>query len=167
VLDDDAGQGLAMGPDDYTVRQAVEEWLAEGLPGRAVKTVAKNKYCVEPLLVLIGSCLLRDLRADDVEEALGAMAMSYTTAAIRAGHSALTRSIGYASARSLVTSNVAKLVCHSDWAAWSGVEGIHGRASRPSVASFSEYAYACIYCAGYCRYPRRRGEVVAVGRRCP
>ena len=99
-----------MGPRDYTVRQAVEDWLAEGLPGRAVKTVAKNKYCVEPLLVSIGSCLLRDLRADDVQEALGAMAMSYTTAAVRAGHSALTRSISYASARSLVTSNVAKLV---------------------------------------------------------
>src|SRR5215472_6964372 len=104
------GPVLTPGVPDYTLRQAVEDWLAEGLPGRAVTTVAKNKYCVEPLLALIGFRSLHDLRAADIDEALGVIAESYTTAAVRIAHGALTRSLTYATARSLVRSNVAELV---------------------------------------------------------
>jgi integrase len=102
--------GLMSSLPGYTLRQAVEDWLAEGLPGRAVTTVAKNKYCVEPLLALIGFRLLQDLRAADIDEALGVIAESYTTAAVRVAHGALTRSVTYATTRSLVPANVAELV---------------------------------------------------------
>jgi integrase len=104
------GSSLTSSRSGYTLRQAVEEWLAEGLPGRAVTTVAKNKYCVEPVLALIGFRLLQDLRAADIDEALGVVAECYTAAAVRIAHGALRRSVTYATARSLVRSNVAELV---------------------------------------------------------
>src|SRR5215468_7167066 len=83
------GSALTSSRPGYTLRQAVEEWLAEGLPGRAVTTVAKNKYCVEPVLALIGFRLLQDLRAADIDEALGVVAERYTAAAVRIAHGAL------------------------------------------------------------------------------
>jgi integrase len=104
------GSGPTSSRPGYTLRQAVEDWLAEGLPGRAVTTVAKNKYCVEPVLALIGFRLLQDLRAADVDQALGVVAERYTTAAVRIAHGALTRSVTFATARSLARSNVAELV---------------------------------------------------------
>lgn len=104
------GSGRTSSLPGYTLRQAVEDWLSDGLPGRSVTTVAKNTYCVEPVLALIGFRSLQDLRPADIDEALGVIAESYTTAAVRVAHGALTRSVTYARARSLVRSNVAELV---------------------------------------------------------
>jgi integrase len=123
------GSGLASSRAGYTLRQAVEDWLAEGLPGRAVTTVDKNKYCVEPLLALIGFRLLQDLRAAEIDEALGVIAERYTTAAVRIAHGALTRSVTYATARSIVRSNVAELVATPS-----------GRPGRPGKAFTAEQA---------------------------
>ncbi len=37
----------------YTVEKAVADWLAEGLPGRSVKTVEVNRDSLRPLLAVI------------------------------------------------------------------------------------------------------------------
>jgi hypothetical protein len=39
----------------YTVRQAVEDWLRDGLPGRSERTRGVNREATAPLLELIGS----------------------------------------------------------------------------------------------------------------
>ena len=52
---------------------------------------------------------LRELTADDVHQALAAMALRYTSAAVAMGHNALTRTIRHAEARDLVGRNVAML----------------------------------------------------------
>src|SRR5215469_10118448 len=44
------------GAGSYTVRRCCEDWLAGGLPGRDPKTVAKNKFVLEPVLAMIGHC---------------------------------------------------------------------------------------------------------------
>jgi hypothetical protein len=41
-------------PASYTVRAAVDDWLAEGLSGRAPKTVSTQREVLEPLLDIIG-----------------------------------------------------------------------------------------------------------------
>ncbi len=43
-------------PASYTVRAAVDDWLAEGLSGRAPKTVSTQREVLEPLLDIIGQC---------------------------------------------------------------------------------------------------------------
>jgi hypothetical protein len=43
------------------VRQCCQDWLDGRLPGRDPKTVAKNKFVLEPVLAVIGHIRLRDL----------------------------------------------------------------------------------------------------------
>jgi integrase len=93
----------------YTVRQAAADWLAHGLEGRSPKTVTKNQNVLEPILAVIGARKLRDLTADDVRQALAAMAAKYSTAAVSMGHLALKRAIRHAEANDLVARNVAVL----------------------------------------------------------
>ena len=59
------------------------------------------------LLKVIGARKLRDLSADDVRQALAAMAAGYSTAAVSMGHLALKRAIRHAEASNLVSRNVA------------------------------------------------------------
>jgi hypothetical protein len=58
----------------YTVRRAVDDWLREGLSGRAAKTVKKNENVLAPILAAIGARKLRELTAGDVRQALTMMA---------------------------------------------------------------------------------------------
>lgn len=39
----------------YTVRRAVEDWLANGLEGRSAKTVSTYREVLDPLTALLGS----------------------------------------------------------------------------------------------------------------
>src|SRR5215469_1247292 len=50
----------------YTVAHAVADWLAEGLPGRTVKTVEVNRDSLQPMLAVIGTIPLKDLSVEDV-----------------------------------------------------------------------------------------------------
>jgi len=93
----------------YTVRQAAEDWLAHGLPGRSPKTVKKNQNVLEPILTVIGARKLRELTAADVRQALATMAAGYSTAAVTMGHLALKRTIRHAEGNDLVSRNVAAL----------------------------------------------------------
>ena len=56
------------------MRQAAQDWLANGLDGRSAKTIKKNEDVLEPILKVIGARKLRELTAGDVRQALSAMA---------------------------------------------------------------------------------------------
>src|SRR5215471_15711343 len=106
----------------YTVRQAAQDWLADGLEGRSAKTIKKNQNVLEPILKVIGARKLRELTAADVRQALAAMAAGYSSAAVSMGHLALKRAIRHAEANDLVSRNVATLA--------DTPKGQHGRPSR-------------------------------------
>ena len=108
-LHSDLDSGVKASPN-YTLRRAAQDWLTGGLEGRSAKTVKKNENVLAPILTAIGSRRLRELTADDVRQALTAMAGRYSTAAVAMGHNALTRAIRHAEGRDLVGRNVATLV---------------------------------------------------------
>jgi hypothetical protein len=58
----DAGVRTSHG---YTVEKAVADRLAEGLPGRAAKTIGANRDALRPLLAVIGTIPLKDLTVSD------------------------------------------------------------------------------------------------------
>jgi hypothetical protein len=118
---------------NYTVRQAAEDWLANGLDGRSAKTIKKNQNVLEPILKVIGNRKLRELTAADVRQALAKMATRYSTAAVTMGHLALKRTIRHAEANDLVSRNVAILV-----------DTPKGQEGRPSKSLTLEQAVAVI-----------------------
>jgi integrase len=84
----DAGVRTSHG---YTVEKAVADWLAEGLPGRAAKTVEANRDALGPLLAVIGTIPLKDLTVQDVQTALSKMAATHATRTLQKAHNCLTR----------------------------------------------------------------------------
>src|ERR1700730_9125638 len=78
----DKGVTPKAGYAHYTVRQAANDWLEHGLQGRSPKTIPKNRNVAAPIVAVIGARKLRDLSADDVRQALAAMAATYSTAAV-------------------------------------------------------------------------------------
>jgi hypothetical protein len=50
----------------HTVAQAIKDWLADGLAGRAPKTVSTQREVLEPLIGIIGAVPLRELTAATV-----------------------------------------------------------------------------------------------------
>ena len=63
----------------YTVTDAVADWLAEGLPDRAAKTVEVNRDSLRPVLAVVGMIRLQDLTVQDVRAALTKMAITHST----------------------------------------------------------------------------------------
>jgi integrase len=106
----------------YTVRDAVQDWLRDGLPGRAERTLGVNREATAPLLVHIGSRPLRDLTAGDVRTALEALSDRLSTRYLQIARAALERAIRHAEAHDLVGRNVAMLV--------DPPKGTQGRPSR-------------------------------------
>src|SRR5690242_8795413 len=122
----DAGVRTAAG---YTVDMAVTDWLAEGLPGRAAKTVEVYRDALRPVLVVIGRIPLRDLTVQDVRTALAKMAVTHSTPTLQKAHNCFTRALRHAEGRDLVRRNVSALV-----------DTPHGRQGRPSQALTLEQA---------------------------
>ena len=110
------------GHANYTVRQAVEDWLANGLDGRSAKTIKKNENVLEPILRVVGTRKLRELTAADVRQALFKTAATYSSAVVTMGHLAFKRAIRHAEANDLVSRNVATLV--------DTPKGLEGRPSK-------------------------------------
>jgi integrase len=135
ALHSDLESGIRATPA-YTVRRAAEDWLKEGLGGRSANTIKKNEHLLAPILAAIGARRLRELTAGDVHQALTAMAMRYSTAAVAMGHNALTRAIRHAEARDLVGRNVAMLV-----------DTPKGQAGRPSRSLTLDQASALLAAA--------------------
>ena len=63
----------------YTVAQAINDWLADGLAGRAPKTVSTQREVLEPLIDIIGTVPLRELSAPTVRSALKDLAATRAT----------------------------------------------------------------------------------------
>src|SRR6516162_6769883 len=105
----------------YTVEKAVADWLDEGLPGRAAKTVEVNRDSLRPLLAIIGTIPLRDLTVQDVRTALAKMAATHATRTLQKAHNCLTRALRHAEGQDLVRRNVSALV-----------DTPRGREGRPS-----------------------------------
>ncbi len=94
----------------YTVRQAVDDWLAYGLADRSPKTISTRREVVTPLADLIGAVKLRKLTAADVRRALDEFATTRATRTVQDAHNSLVRAIRYAEARDLVGRNVGALI---------------------------------------------------------
>ena len=105
---------LAVGvhaPDGrYTVGQAVEDWLRDGLKGRSEKTVTLNRDVLKPVVGRIGRKALRELTAQDVRRALTEIAATRSTRTVVVAHNALERAIRHAEANDYIRRNVASLV---------------------------------------------------------
>ena len=123
-------------PASYTVRAAVDDWLAEGLSGRAPKTVSTQREVLEPLLDIIGAVPLRQLSAANVRSALKDLAATRATRTVAMTHAGLARAIRHAEANDKVRRNVATLV-----------DTPAGQGGRPSKSLTFEQAVALIRAA--------------------
>jgi integrase len=120
----------------YSLRQAVEDWLRDGLDGRSQRTSRLYEGLLEPVLDLLGSKQLRELTAGDVRGTLGQLTSRYSTRSLQITRNALERAIRHAEANDLVARNVAALV-----------DPPRGRAGRPSKSFTVEQAKALLAAA--------------------
>jgi integrase len=109
ALHGELDRGVRSSPT-YTVRRAVEDWLAGGLSGRSDRTVEIYRQATAPLLNHIGSRPLRDLTAADVRAGLNALTDELSTRYLQIARQSLVRAIRQAEAQDLVARNVASLV---------------------------------------------------------
>jgi integrase len=136
ILQDHA-DGLAVAPSDYTVGDAVRDWLRYGLVGRSAGTVRTNRdLCEAHVIPLLGARQLRDLRAEDVEVWLAGRAELLSRSTLRKLHSALNRSVNRAMARDKVKRNVVGLCSVPD-----------GQVGRPSKSLTLDQARAILSAA--------------------
>ena len=98
----------------YTVREAVEDWLREGLDGTSERTRTLYQGLLGPLLDAIGARPLRVLSAGDVRSGLGKLADRYSTRSLQITRLSLERAIRHAEADDLVGRNVAAERCSDE-----------------------------------------------------
>jgi integrase len=120
-------------PAYYTVQQAIEDWLQDGLDGRSEATIAKYRNVLKPVSQKIGQAFLRELTPKDVRRALAALAKEHSSATVAIAHNALTRAIRHAESEEMVRRNVSALIAAP-----------RGQAGRPSKAMSPEQARALI-----------------------
>ncbi|WP_026400709.1 site-specific integrase [Actinomadura rifamycini] len=129
--------GVTPGPDNYTVADAVDYWLRNGLRGRSEKTVEMNTtYANNHVIPDLGARKLRDLTAEDVDKWLADKASDLSTRSLQIIHSILRRSVRSAMARDKVRRNVVDLC-----------EVPEGRAGRPSKSLTLDQAEAVLTAA--------------------
>ena len=115
---------------NYTVRDAVQDWLDKGLRGRDPETIRTNRILIDHhLLPLIGEIKLTELTADDVDNWLEGRSGQLATTTLQRLHANLKRAIRQAQARDRVLRNVAELVSTP-----------RGTGGRPSKAMTFEQA---------------------------
>ena len=131
-LHDELNDGVVTNAS-YTVAQAIKDWLADGLAGRAPKTVSTQREVLEPLIDIIGALPLRELSAATVRLALKDLAATRATRTVGMAHAGLTRAIRHAEANDKVRRNVATLV-----------DTPVGQGGRPSKSLTFEQAVALI-----------------------
>ncbi|MBF6046416.1 tyrosine-type recombinase/integrase [Streptomyces sp. NRRL B-1677] len=125
-------------PANYTVADAVNDWLERGLKGRDEKgTIGKNRSVADKHLIpFIGKAKLKDLTADDVDDWLDDRSEFLATRSLRDLLAILRRSIAHAQRRDKAARNVALLVTAPE-----------GRPGRPSKALNLEQAKAVLVAA--------------------
>jgi integrase len=123
--------------DNYTVAEAVQDWLTNGTKGLDANTVNVYRiYAEKNLLPLIGATKLKRLSAADVDRWLDGLTANLSTASLLKVHSILKRAIRQAQARDKVGRNVADLVTTPK-----------GRPGRPSKALTLDQAMAVLEAA--------------------
>ncbi|WP_409056800.1 tyrosine recombinase XerC [Streptomyces sp. SYP-A7185] len=121
-------------PANYTVAQAVHDWLDQGLRGREIGSIETYRSLTDVHIVpALGQAKLRELEADDVDEWLASKTDVLATQSLRMVHSVLRRSISHAQRRGKAARNVA------EW-----VEVPDGRPGRPSKSLSLEQASAVL-----------------------
>src|SRR6266516_3323298 len=120
----DLDDGLSIAPHNYTVADAVENWLDFGLSGGPATVEKCRSLARTHIIPAIGARKLRELSADDVDRWLETEASGLSADTLRQIRSILRRSITRAQARDKVKRNVA-LLCDLPAA---------GRDGRPSKA---------------------------------
>lgn len=121
-------------PANYTVADAVEDFLTRGLKGRESDTVGKCRSLANNHIIpFLGKAKLRDLAADDVDDWLDDRADVLATRSLRELHAVLRRAITHAQRRDKVLRNVAELVTVPE-----------GRPGRPSKSLTFEQAKAVL-----------------------
>ncbi len=106
----DLEAGIRTPTSRYTVGQAVEDWLREGLDGRSEKTVTLYRQVLQPVVDCIGKVALRELTAQDVRRALAEVASTRSSRTVGMAHNSLERAIRHSEANNYVRRNVAALV---------------------------------------------------------
>jgi integrase len=109
-LHSDLEAGVRTPASRYTVAQAIEDWLREGLDGRSEKTVTLYRQVLQPVVDCIGKVALRELTAQDVRRALAETASTRSSRTVGMAHNSLVRAIRHAEANDYVRRNVAALV---------------------------------------------------------
>jgi integrase len=117
----------------YTVRQAIDDWLRDGLDGRSDRTKSLYAGLTASLNEQIGSRPLRSLSAGDVRWALQQLAPRFSRRSLQITRNCLERAIRQAQANDLVGRNVASLVSLPT-----------GREGRPSKSFTVEEAQALL-----------------------
>src|SRR5215471_8656569 len=97
-LHEDLKAGVRAPDGRYTVGQAAEDWLSEGLQGRSEKTVTLNRDLLKPVIERIGRTLLRELTAQDVRGVLANISATRSSRTVVLVHNALERAIRHAEA---------------------------------------------------------------------
>ena len=131
----DYHDGLAIAPSDYSVGQAVNDWLAYGLSGRDTATLTTCRMLTaRHVIPALGARRLRDLTAEDVEQWLAVKAHTLSTRTLQALHSCLNRSVKRAMARDRVKRNFVALC--------SVPMGMRGRPSKALTLAQAEAVLA-------------------------
>ncbi|MCC9311698.1 site-specific integrase [Kitasatospora sp. RB6PN24] len=106
----DHEDGLAIAPTNYTVENAVNDWLMYGLAGRNEGTLTNlTTLSRTHVIPSLGARKLRDLSAEDVDRWLAQKSKTLSTRTLQALHSCLNRSVKRAMARDKVKRNVVEL----------------------------------------------------------
>ena len=133
----DLDDGLPVAAGNYTVADAVKDWLRFGLHGRSASTVANYTTLAHQHIVpVFGGRKLRELTAEDLDQWLEDKSTDLSTNTLRDLRSILKRIIARAQSRDKVKRNVA-LLC----------EVPTGREGRPSKALTFEQAEAVLNAA--------------------
>jgi hypothetical protein len=155
----DLDDGHVLGGQTYTVRDAVESWLAHGLAGRQKSTVVNRTILARTHVIpALGARKLAQLSAEEVDEWLAMKAKTLSTDTLHRLLSILRQSIRRAQARDLVKRNVA-LLCDVP----------RGTAGRPSkslalaqaadlltAAGRQLAVYVCLHCGVVAHWRRLR-----------
>ena len=95
----------------YTVEDAVNDFLAKGLKGRAKSTIDNYRsIAAHNVIPQLGSIKLKELTADHLDDWLDERAEELSARTLRLIHSIVERAIRQAQARDKVRRNVASLV---------------------------------------------------------
>jgi integrase len=106
----DHDDGVTVTANNYTVADAVENWLTYGLVAQSAGTRTNYRILAGTHIVPdLGARKLRDLSADDIDKWLAVKSRTLSTRTLRLLHSLLRRAITRAMARDKVKRNVVML----------------------------------------------------------